>query len=122
MIEGHGSPAAVISEDGVRQIIEAGTPPVLYDKKRVLVLTPDATRTCPLPMMIRAVREMIGRRCAKLDFMVAHSTRVRGTGSFQDGMFTSEKNSVTFCRQIRFKSDASPNPKWRFPSTMNLSM
>jgi nickel-dependent lactate racemase len=74
MIEGHGSPAAVISEDGVRQIIEAGTPPVLYDKKRVLVLTPDATRTCPLPMVIRAIREVIGQRSAKLDFMVALGT------------------------------------------------
>jgi len=74
MTEGYGSPDAVISEDGVRQIIEAGTPPALYDKKRVLVLTPDATRTCPLPMVIRAIREVIGERSVKLDFMVALGT------------------------------------------------
>jgi len=74
MTEGHGSPAAVISENGIKKIIEDGTPPGLYDKKRVLVLTPDATRTCPLPMVIRSVREVIGERCTKLDFMVALGT------------------------------------------------
>ncbi len=55
-------------------MIERGTPTALYEKKRVLVLTPDATRTCPLPMMTRAVREVIGKRAAKLDFMVAVGT------------------------------------------------
>jgi nickel-dependent lactate racemase len=74
MTVGQGSPDAVISEDRVKAIIEAGTPPALYDKKRVLVLTPDATRTCPLPMMIRAIRQVIGERSAKLDFMVALGT------------------------------------------------
>jgi nickel-dependent lactate racemase len=74
MTAGQGSPAAVISADQVKQIIEAGTPAALYEDKRVLVLTPDATRTCPLPMMIRAIREVIGARSAKLDFMVALGT------------------------------------------------
>ncbi|NTV33645.1 MAG: DUF2088 domain-containing protein [Deltaproteobacteria bacterium] len=40
----------------------------------MLVLTPDATRTCPLPMMIRSVVDVIGARAAKLDFMVALGT------------------------------------------------
>jgi len=55
-------------------MIEGGTPATLYEKKRVLVLTPDATRSCPLPMMVRAIREVIGERAAKLDFMVAVGT------------------------------------------------
>ena len=63
-----------ISEEKVKEIIEAGTPARLYEKKRVLVLTPDGTRTCPLPMMIRGMREVIGERAAKLDFMVALGT------------------------------------------------
>ena len=62
------------SEEKVKEIIEGGTPAILYEKKRVLVLTPDATRTCPLPMMVRALREVIGERAAKLDFMVAVGT------------------------------------------------
>ena len=63
-----------LSEEKVKEIIEAGTSPSLYEKKRVLVLTPDATRTCPLPMMIRTIHEVIGERSAKLDFMVAVGT------------------------------------------------
>ncbi len=62
------------SEEKVKQILERGTSTALYEKKRVLVLTPDATRSCPLPMMTSAVREVIGERTAKLDFMVAVGT------------------------------------------------
>ena len=74
MVYGTGSPDSNLTVEEVKLILEAGTAPDLYRKKRVLVLTPDATRTCPLPMMIRAIREVIGEQCTKLDFMVALGT------------------------------------------------
>ena len=74
MVSGIGHPEMIVSEDEVHRLIAAGTPPEHYIGKRVLVLTPDATRTCPLPMMIRAVQRIIGARCATLDFMVALGT------------------------------------------------
>ncbi len=55
----------------LRRIIEGGTPSDIYEGKKVLVLTPDPTRTAPLPMMVRAINEVIGRRSSRLDFMVA---------------------------------------------------
>jgi nickel-dependent lactate racemase len=63
-----------LTEEKVREIIEAGTPAGMYENKRVLVLTPDGTRTCPLPMMVRILGEVIGTRAARLDFMVALGT------------------------------------------------
>jgi nickel-dependent lactate racemase len=63
-----------LTEEKVREIIEAGTHAGLYENKRVLVLTPDGTRTCPLPMMVRLLGEVIGARAARLDFMVALGT------------------------------------------------
>ncbi len=63
-----------LSETNVKEMIEAGTPVGLYENRRVLVLTPDGTRTCPLPMMVRLVNEVIGEKAAKLDFMVALGT------------------------------------------------
>ena len=63
-----------ISAEAVKSIIEADTPKELFEDKRVLVLTPDTTRTCPLPMMVQSVRETIGCRASKLDFMVALGT------------------------------------------------
>jgi len=74
MVKGIGSPDRSLLEEEVRTLLEEGTPVRLFDRKRVLVLTPDATRTCPLPMMLRSVVDVIGARAAKLDFMVALGT------------------------------------------------
>jgi nickel-dependent lactate racemase len=74
MVTGKGSPDTIVSEEDVKEIIEAGTPKNLFENKRVLVLTPDATRTCPLPMMIGALHDVMGGQSAKLDFMVALGT------------------------------------------------
>jgi nickel-dependent lactate racemase len=63
-----------LSEEQIKEIIEAGTPARLYENKRVLVLTPDGTRSCPLPMMVRLLAEVIGAKAARLDFMVALGT------------------------------------------------
>ena len=54
--------------------LEAGTPAHLVENRRVLALTPDATRSAPLPLLVRAVREVIGSRAARLDYMVALGT------------------------------------------------
>jgi len=74
MVQGIGSPDRCLREEDVRSLLEEGTPRRLFERKRVLVLTPDATRTCPLPMMIRSVSDVIGDRASKLDFMVALGT------------------------------------------------
>jgi nickel-dependent lactate racemase len=74
MTIGEGSPSTILLEEQVESIIADGTPAKMFANKRVLVLTPDATRTCPLPMMIRAIRAVLGAKAAKLDFMVALGT------------------------------------------------
>jgi nickel-dependent lactate racemase len=62
------------SEKKIRAVIEAGMPARRVENKRILVLTPDATRTCPLATMVRALGDTVGRRAAKLDFLVALGT------------------------------------------------
>lgn len=49
MTMGRGSPETVLHEEDVAAIIEQGIPVRQFENKRVLVLTPDTTRTCPLP-------------------------------------------------------------------------
>jgi lactate racemase len=71
---GKGSVEGALNSEDVRQLILSGIPQHLYDGKRVLVLTPDGTRTCPLPMMVGLIREIIGSRASRLDFMVALGT------------------------------------------------
>lgn len=74
MAIGKGGVGSRLSEKDIRQIIEGGVPARLVDGRKILVLTPDATRTAPLPMMVRLLNETIGSRAARLDFMVALGT------------------------------------------------
>jgi len=74
MVSGTGHPDKIITVEEVYRHIAEGTPQPLYAGKRVLVLTPDTTRTCPLPMMIRAIGDIVGPHCTALDFMVALGT------------------------------------------------
>jgi lactate racemase len=63
-----------LPESEIRRIIREGIPAGLVEGRRVLVLTPDATRTAPLPLMVRILGETIGPAAASLDFMVALGT------------------------------------------------
>ena len=74
MVTGNGNPNTALSDSEIRNIVETGTPAELYSGKRVLVLTPDTTRTCPLPLMVSTLQEVIGNRAQRLDFMVALGT------------------------------------------------
>ncbi|MGB5987759.1 MAG: lactate racemase domain-containing protein [Desulfobacterales bacterium] len=64
----------LFSDDKIREIINAGLPARLIENKRILVLTPDATRTCPLKTVVHALGATLGPRAAKLDFLVAVGT------------------------------------------------
>ncbi len=74
MVAGEGAPDKIMGLDKVREILAKGIPKEAYQGKKVLVLTPDATRTCPLPMMVRALAEVVGDSAGRLDFMVALGT------------------------------------------------
>lgn len=73
-INGYGDPAVTLTSSQIREIISDSLPAQQVRGKRILVLTPDATRTCPLPDMVRALQEIVGSQAARLDFMVALGT------------------------------------------------
>jgi len=74
VVVGHGTPDISLTEHDVLSILKEGLPAELVSDKRILVLTPDSTRTCPLPMMIRGLARIVGPRATQLDFMVALGT------------------------------------------------
>jgi nickel-dependent lactate racemase len=112
-VVGSGGTTANLTEADAREIIAKGTPSDQYAGKRVMVLTPDATRTCPLPMMIRAVRDVIGKRCATLDFMVALGTHTPLTESEILNLFGISKNQ----RNTGFRDSNFFNHRWDQPET-----
>jgi len=74
MTIGYGAPDTVVDSNQIREIINSCLPASQIKGKRILVLTPDTTRTCPLPDMVSALQETIGSQAARLDFMVALGT------------------------------------------------
>lgn len=55
-------------------LLKAGLDQVDLTGKRVLVLIPDSTRSCPLGMLFRAMVDLVGSRASKLDFLIALGT------------------------------------------------
>ena len=63
-----------LSDAAVREIVFAAADAMGVEAKRVLVIIPDHTRSCPLPLITRALHEAIAPRAAKLDFLIALGT------------------------------------------------
>ncbi len=62
-----------MTEDEVRETLSRGFEE-LPAGRRVLVLIPDGTRHAPMPMLFRLLNEVVGRRTARLDYMIALGT------------------------------------------------
>jgi nickel-dependent lactate racemase len=112
MSRGSDSPHTLLREEELVAIIRRGTPAALYENKRVLVLTPDATRTCPLPLMVRAIARSIGARCARLDFMVALGTHTPLSPAGILRLYGIAEPSRDFPRSAFF------NHEWGAPDTL----
>ena len=71
---GKGAPGGQLSTAEARQIITQAVQSVSLDGKKVLVLVPDLTRTCPLPMIARELRAAVAPRAKRMDFLIALGT------------------------------------------------
>ena len=109
-----GNHELTISAETVKSILEADTPKELFENKRVLVLTPDTTRTCPLPMMVRSMRETIGCRASKLDFMVALGTH----RPLSEGMILKLYGLTRQQQREKYADSRFLNHRWDLPETL----
>src|SRR5512142_2760788 len=71
---GKGSTTAVLTNSDVEQLLAQALDSMPLDGKRVLVIIPDSTRTAPIPLMFRLLYERLGRRVARLDYLIALGT------------------------------------------------
>jgi nickel-dependent lactate racemase len=69
-----GGPDGVLSDDEVTAFVEEQLGAVRLDGRSVCVLVPDATRSCPLPLMLSAVHQALARRVTRLTVLVALGT------------------------------------------------
>jgi nickel-dependent lactate racemase len=105
---------SVLTRDEVLAIITRGVPRRLVSGKKVLVLTPDATRTAPLPMMVEALAETVGKLASRMDFMVA-----LGTHPVMEENKILELYGVSpAAREKRFKDTRFLNHRWDLSGTL----
>ena len=108
------SAPAPLSDGKIRAVIAAGVPEALYAGKRVLVLTPDATRTCPLPRLVRVVQGLIAPRAARLDYMVALGTHPPLPAAAIDALYALDATA----RATTFAGSRFLNHRWDRPGTL----
>jgi lactate racemase len=63
-----------LSSEQVLEMIREACPASEYRGKKVLLIVPDGTRTCPLGMLFKGIFDQIGVRAAALDVMIALGT------------------------------------------------
>jgi nickel-dependent lactate racemase len=74
MVIGKGYTDRFLSEAEARDILQEGLDALPIAGKRVLIIIPDSTRSAPLPLFFRLFCELLNKRVAKLDFLIALGT------------------------------------------------
>ncbi|MGQ9501014.1 MAG: lactate racemase domain-containing protein [Anaerolineae bacterium] len=74
MVVGIGNAQGFLTEEQVRQLMVQALDDIPLDGRRVIVVVPDGTRTAPIPLMVRLLRELLVKRVKALDYLVALGT------------------------------------------------
>ena len=74
MLAGEANSDEYLTEERVRSLCDEALGYVNLDRKRILIIIPDSTRTVPLPIFFRMFHEILGDRAAALDYLVALGT------------------------------------------------
>jgi lactate racemase len=67
-------PGSYLNHEQVLEVIGKACPASEYSGKKVLLIVPDGTRTCPLGILFKGLFAQIGARVAALDVMIALGT------------------------------------------------
>ncbi len=68
------NPDGTITRDDVRTVIEQSIPNLAPDGKKVLLIIPDNTRTCPLNLVLSEINAALKDKVDKLDMLIALGT------------------------------------------------
>jgi nickel-dependent lactate racemase len=74
MLASKGLTDGYLTDSETYFLMKSGLDQMDLTGKKVVVLIPDSTRTCPLPMLFRHLVDLIGGKVAKLDFLIALGT------------------------------------------------
>jgi lactate racemase len=98
----------------VRELIAKACPAAHYKGKKVLLLVPDATRTCPLGMFFTALFDQIGAVTESFDVMVALGTHP----PMSDKAICSRLEITLDERSTRYRTVRLFNHAWDHPEEL----
>ena len=103
-----------LTQEKVRGIVETAAQTIAPDGKRVLVIVPDHTRTCPLGQVTRALHAAMASRAEALDFLVALGTHPPLSDEQLDRLFEIEPG----CRADVLPGSQIFNHRWNDPDAL----
>jgi nickel-dependent lactate racemase len=74
MLLSKSSTTEPVGAEDVERLLAQGCGQLDLEGKRVLVIIPDGTRSCPLPLLFRLLWAQMGRRVRRLDYLIALGT------------------------------------------------
>jgi nickel-dependent lactate racemase len=113
-IIGTGQPGRELGEKEIYDIVAQAAEAMDAGGKRVLVIVPDHTRTCPLPTVARALHKNLARAAEKLDFMIALGTHPALPEPAIDKLFGVETGQ----RAEVFPGSTFYNHEWKNPDML----
>ena len=72
-----GGSTGVLTDDQIRRFVEEQLAGVELEGRSVCVIVPDGTRSCPLPLLLGAVHEVLHGRVTRLTVLIALGTHSR---------------------------------------------
>ena len=103
----------LLDEKQARKILASGLSRLALEGKRVLVLTPDGTRSGPMPLIFKLLAEALLPRVKKLDFLIALGTHQPMSDAAQNQLFGISAKD----RAGRYAGVAIHNHHWEQPET-----
>jgi nickel-dependent lactate racemase len=106
-------PEGALAETEMREVVQGAARAMAPRGKKVLVIIPDHTRTCPLPEVARAVHATLAPTAKQVDFIVALGTHPPMNEEQMDhllGCKAGEREKVFGCSMFfnhRWKDDAA---------------
>jgi len=110
---GKGYEDKFLTEAEVRELMSPALAQADLTGKRVLIITPDSTRTAPLPQMFRLFYEYLGEEVAALDYLIALGTHMAMNDEAINELFglTPEERAGKYAEVNIF------NHRWDLPDT-----
>ncbi len=110
---GKGYEDKFLAESEIRELMAQALVQTELAGKRVLIITPDSTRTAPLPLMFRLFFEILGQEVAALDYLIALGTHQAMSEAALNKLFglTPAERSGKYAKVTIF------NHRWDLPET-----